>query len=224
MLRPWSPIGSRQGEAVRLAKGAWRRGYQGLSCIIAVAYDTGLSPVDVRTLTFEESRDTGVALWFERDRAKTGRAAVGTLSHRTQALIRAYVANLPAQFIPSAPIFLTRRGAAYRKNSLSEDFRDIRALVLPGDMRKLMDMRRTGAVEAQSGGADVGVISAKLANSLSASQQLHKAYLPVDRAAVGIADEARKLGRRRILENRSGPKVETLRPGELKPEHKGDAK
>ncbi len=213
-----------EGEAVRLAKEAWRRGYRGLACIIAVAYDTGLSPVDVRTLTFEESRDTGASLWFERDRAKTGRAAVGTLSRRTQALIRAYVADLPAYFIPSAPIFLTRRGAAYRKNSLSEDFRDIRSLVLPGDMRKLMDMRRTGAVEAQSGGADVGAISAKLANSLSASQQLHKAYLPVNRAAVGIADEARKLGRRRILENRSGPKVETLRPGELKPEPNGDAK
>lgn len=139
-------------------------------------------------------------------------------------LVRAYVSALPVTFVPSAPIFLTRRGVACRKNSLSEDFRDIRGLVLPGDARKLMDMRRTGAVEAQSGGADVGAISAKLADSLSASQQLHKAYLPVDRAAVGIADEARKLGRRRILENRAGPKVETLRPGELKRDQTGDDK
>jgi len=39
-----------EGEAVRLVKGAWRHGYQGLACIIATAWDTQFSPVDVRTL------------------------------------------------------------------------------------------------------------------------------------------------------------------------------
>ncbi|MER2509333.1 MAG: hypothetical protein ABTQ27_11305 [Amaricoccus sp.] len=34
--------------------------------------------------------------------------------------------------------------------------------------------------------------------------------------AVELADEARKRGRRRIRENKSGQKNETLRPGELK--------
>ena len=31
-------------------KSAWRHGYHGLACIIAVAWDTQFSPVDVRTL------------------------------------------------------------------------------------------------------------------------------------------------------------------------------
>jgi hypothetical protein len=39
-----------EGEAVRLVKAAWRHGYLGLSCIIAVARDTQFSPIDVRTL------------------------------------------------------------------------------------------------------------------------------------------------------------------------------
>ena len=101
---------------------------------------------------------------------------------------------LPADFLPSAPIFLTRRGAAYRKNSLAEDFRDIRRLAFPGDTRQLQDMRRTGAVEAQSGGADLSVISQKMANTVASSQALQKTYLPVNsrrRRAGGRGPEAR---------------------------------
>ena len=37
------------GEAVRLAKGAWRAGYRGLACIIIVTWDSGFSPQDART-------------------------------------------------------------------------------------------------------------------------------------------------------------------------------
>ena len=168
-------------------------------------------------LRLEDSRDDGLKLWFEIDRAKTGRDALATLSRRTQALIRAYVATLPDNLPPTAPIFMTRTGAAYTKNSLAKDFRDIRKLLFPGDTRQLQDMRRTGAVEAQSGGADLSVISQKMANTVASSAHLQKTYLPVNQAAVELADEARKRGRWRIRENKAGPKVETLRPGELKP-------
>jgi hypothetical protein len=37
-----------EGEAVRLVKAAWRRGYHGLACIIAAAWDTQFSPIDAR--------------------------------------------------------------------------------------------------------------------------------------------------------------------------------
>lgn len=40
-----------EGEAVRLIKGAWRMGFKGLAAALAVAWDTQLSPVDVRKLT-----------------------------------------------------------------------------------------------------------------------------------------------------------------------------
>jgi integrase len=213
-----------EGEVVRLVKGAWRRGLRGLACIIAVAYDSQLAPVDARSLRLEDSRDNGTKLWFDVDRAKTGRDALATLSRRTQALVRAYVATRPAAVSPEAPIFVTRKGAAYTKNSLAEDFRDIRGMLFPGDTRQLQDMRRTGAVEAQSGGADLSIISQKMANTVASSAHLQKTYLPVNQAAVELADEARKRGRRRIRENKSGPKVETLRPGELKPTDRKPAK
>ncbi|PNE11135.1 MAG: hypothetical protein CR217_10505 [Beijerinckiaceae bacterium] len=38
-------------EAALLVKGAWRAGYRGLAAAIAVAWDSSLSPVDVRSLT-----------------------------------------------------------------------------------------------------------------------------------------------------------------------------
>lgn len=212
-----------EGEVVRLIKGAWRRGYPGLACIIAVAYDTSLSPVDTRSLTFAQSRRDGHRTWFEVERA-TGRAAVGTLSARSVALMEAYLASLPADLLPTAPIFRNRSGTPYTKNSLAEDFRDIRRAVFPGDSRKLMDMRRSGAVEAMAGDVGVGPLSAKMANTISDAKALQRTYLPVDQSAVGLADEARRRGRRRILENRMGTKVETLLPGELKPASNGDAK
>jgi hypothetical protein len=70
-------------------------------------------------------------------------------------------------------------------------------------------MRRTGAVEAQSGGADLSVISQKMANTVASCQQLQKTYLPVNMAALEEADQTRKRGRRRIHENNSAPKVDS---------------
>ena len=45
-------------EVVRLAKGAWRAGYKGLAAVMAVAWDTSFSPVDVRSLRPSIARET----------------------------------------------------------------------------------------------------------------------------------------------------------------------
>jgi hypothetical protein len=210
-----------ESEVVRLAKEAWRRKYHCLACIIAIAYDAQVAPIDARALRLQDSRDDGLKLWFQIDRAKTGRDALATLSRRTQALFRAYVATLPANLPPTAPIFTTRTGAAYTKNSLAEDFRDIRKLLLPGDTRQIaghaQDRGRRSAVGRR-------VISQKMANTVASSAHLQKTDLPVNQAAVELADEARKRGRRCIREKKSGPKVETLRPAELKPADTAPAK
>jgi hypothetical protein len=56
--------------------------------------------------------------------------------------------------------------------------------VFPGDTRKLMDMRRSGVVEAIAGGTDAVGLSAKLANSIGRSNALHKTYAPIEIEAV----------------------------------------
>jgi hypothetical protein len=179
---------------VRLVKTAWREGYKGLACIVALAWDTQFSPVDVRTLAERHRARHGGRLVFDRraeGRAKTGKAALGTVSPRTEKLVAAYLGELSVDLHPDAVLFRTRTGGAYGRETLAHDFAAIRAIVFPGDRRHLMDMRRSGVVEAVAGRADALGLAAKLANSIGRSNTLHKTYAPVDIEAVRNTDAAR---------------------------------
>jgi hypothetical protein len=63
------------GEAARLAKGAWRAGYRGLAAAIAVAWDTSLSPVDVRSLRPQDRQGDRFSLARAKDGAAGDRHA-----------------------------------------------------------------------------------------------------------------------------------------------------
>lgn len=208
-----------EGEVVRLVKGAWRAGYRGLACVVAIAWDTGFAPVDVRTLTpadaFEADDDWGFAI----DREKTGVAVLGTLSARTKLLVLTYLDQLGVAVLPETPLFRSRGyapgpkggrprvGVAYSKDSLVDDFADVRRLVFgKEEKRRLMDMRRSGAREANAGDAPLTAISAKLGNSIDRSKMLQRTYMPNQLASVRAADEARKKGRRLLGEERNKPK------------------
>ncbi len=91
-----------------------------------------------------------------------------------------YLAGLGTERLPDAMLFLTRSGEVYQDARVSRDFAAVRNIAFPGDQRRLMDMRRSGAVEAIAGGADAVGLSAKLANSIGRSNTLHKTYAPVD--------------------------------------------
>lgn len=197
------------GEVVRMVKAAWRAGYRGLACIVAVAWDTSFSPVDVRTLTPAQAMQTGEDWGFLITRAKSGEAAFGTLSRRTQRLVLAYVDGLGVTLLDDAPIFRTRgftpgpkggrprAGVPYTKDSLVDDFADLRRLVFGAEeKRRLMDLRRSGAVEANAGGGSVEAIAAKMGNSIDENKALQKTYMPVNLVAVRAADEARRKGRK----------------------------
>ena len=154
-------------EARKIVKQAWRSGYHGLACIAAIAWDTGYSPVDARTLTLEDKFDTSKAWEFRVDRDKTGVPQIGTLSHKTRRMIERYLSGLSFDLLPEAPIFRNRSGAKYSKDTLGDDFRVVRTAALGKDEdRKLMDMRRSAGVEAYVGGASSKRIGAKLGNSL----------------------------------------------------------
>jgi hypothetical protein len=217
-----------EGETVRLVKSAWRSGYFGLACIIAIAWDTQFSPVDVRTLAARHHSAVGGRLVFDRraeGRAKTGRAAIGTLSARTERLVSTYLASLQIDLHPEAILFRTRSGSPYSRDTLAHDFAAVRALAFPGDKRRLMDMRRSGVVEAIAGNAGPIGLAAKLANSIGRSNTLHKTYAPVDIEAVRSVDDARVKGRRRIrAENKTGEFVSTHQPSDVSTFKSGGAK
>ncbi|RWE39761.1 MAG: hypothetical protein EOS78_10185 [Mesorhizobium sp.] len=83
--------------------------------------------------------------------------------------------------------------------SLVDDFAEVGRPVFGRDeKRRLMDMRRTDAVEASAGGASVESIAAKMGNRIDQNKTLQRTYMPVNSAAVRAADESRKIGRRKL--------------------------
>lgn len=204
-----------EGEAVRLVKAAWRSGYCGLAALLAVAWDSQLSPVDTRGLRARDLGSDPVGLYFSVDRAKTGRSALATLSKRTVRLLAAYVDGLGVDLVGPAHIFRNRSKRPYSKDTLGDDFREIRLSVFgPDETRWLADFRRSGSVEAVVGGVVPMHLSAKMANSISTSNRLHMTYSPVQLAAVRGADEARRRGRAKMRSEEPKPDDSCRRPAE----------
>lgn len=179
----------------------------GLQAALSVAWDTMMSPVDVRTLTLSHMSRDAQGTVFQIDRAKTGKQAIGTLTEQTLQLLNGYIAGLPFTLHPETPIFHTRGGqpgpkggrprppVPYTKDTLSKDFRDVRAVLFIGDTRKVMDFRRSGSIEAIAGAVDMSALAAKAANSIDTNKKLQGTYLPNQTAVVRLADEARLRGR-----------------------------
>lgn len=182
-------------EVVKLAKTAWRSGYHGMAVAIAFAWDTQFSPADLRGLTMSGIAGEGRDRHFPVERAKSGRAAIGTLGRRSLALLDAYLALQPCEV---GVILRNRSGAVYSRFTMPDDFAVVREKCFPGDRRTLADMRRSGAIELQAGGAAPQATAAKMANSISSANAIHKTYQPVDLETVRQADAARRLGRQRM--------------------------
>jgi hypothetical protein len=114
---------------------------------------------------------------FGVERAQdTGRAAIGTLSPDSLWALDGYLSGLGADVALTAPIFRNRSGRAYSKDTLGDDFRDVREFVFGlSEHPTLTDFRRSGTVGAICGGAEVGQIAAKMANQFDKSAFLRKA-------------------------------------------------
>ena len=69
-----------EGEVARLAKRAWRMKYFGLAAVICVAWDTQMSPGDVRALRASQMATVGEGQLFFTERGKTGVPVGGLLS------------------------------------------------------------------------------------------------------------------------------------------------
>jgi hypothetical protein len=185
-------------EVLRHVQRAWRMGYHGLAACMAVAWDSMLSPVDARTLTPSQCQYDDEGVMFLLDRAKTGRAAAATLTPWSLAILTAYVKHLGVEIAPNAPIFRNRSGAPYSKDTLGDDFRDVRATIDPAERRVIADMRRSGAIEGDAGGGSLTDQANKMANSVDTNKRLRKTYNPVNVSSVRRFDEARAIGAKKL--------------------------
>lgn len=192
-----------QCEIARIAKKAWREGYKGLAAILAVMWDGMMSPVDARTLQPAHRVRAGKHQAFAITRGKTEALAWAPITRRSAKVVDAYLAGRKVIELDGV-LFRTRRGAAYTKNSLAEDFRDMRKLVFPGDERTLTDMRRSGALEAAAGSVDPKALADVMGNTINDSKHLQRTYQPAQIATAATVPEARRRGRRARAANESG--------------------
>jgi len=115
-------------DVLRLVQCAWRERYYGLAALLAVAWDTMLSPTDTRTLTIGQRLNDGQGSYFDLARAKTGKAAAGTLSQWSEAILNTYLGNLGVELHDAAPIFWTRGGTSTAKGGRPWPPRPIRVI------------------------------------------------------------------------------------------------
>jgi hypothetical protein len=216
---------------LKLVQVAWRHKFYGVAACLAVAWDSMLSRGDARRLSAGQASDDAFGMLFFLDRAKTGRAAVGTLTPWSEAILLAYLKTFGAELLASTPLFWTRGGRPvsrngktgqwggdhgggkhivprpYSKSALIQDFAEVRELAFgPDETRQLGDMRRTGAVEGDAGGGSITDQSNKMANTVATNNRLRKAYNPVNVASVRRFDEARAKGAK-ILEQKPSESV-----------------
>jgi hypothetical protein len=218
---------------LKLVQVAWRHKFYGLAACMAVAWDSMVSPVDARGLTLKQARQDAGGVHFALGRAKTGKAAAATLSHWSYAILLAYLRKQfnGAELLETTPLFWTRGGRPvsrkgktgkwggdhgggkhvkprpYRKQTLGDDFADVRAMAFgETETRQLQDMRRSGAVEGDLGGATVEDQSHKMANTIDRNKQLRKTYNPVNVVSARRFDEARAKGAK-LLEQKPDESV-----------------
>jgi hypothetical protein len=189
-----------EGEVVRAAKRAWRMGYHGLAAVIAVAWDTQLSPGDVRALRASQLARSTAGEAFFTERGKTGVPVGGILSLRSMAVLTAYLEKLGVELHGDAYIFRNRSGAPYSSDTLGDDFRDVRSTEFGSLERRTIghDFRRTGAVEAITGGAKAEQVAHAMGNTLSASNALFATYVPINVTTLRDVMAARRAGRRKL--------------------------
>jgi hypothetical protein len=133
------------------------------------------------------------------------------LEYRKGTTLNHYLSTLGAELLPTVPILRNRSGGAYSKETLNKDFAKIRSRVFgPAETRKMMDMRRSGAVEAMAGEVDDGALAAKMANTIDQARELQRTYLPVDPVSVARADDARRRGRHRLRQGTNQAKKSEL--------------
>jgi hypothetical protein len=189
-----------EGEVVRQAKRAWRTGYYGLAAVIAVAWDTQLSPGDVVALRASQLARGAAGEAFFAERGKTGKPVGGILSTRALWALQGYLEKLSVELHGDAYIFRNRSGARYSVDTLGDDFRDVRSIEFGPLERRTIghDFRRAGAVEAIAGGAGAEQLAHAMGNTLSASNALFATYVPVNVATLREVMEARRVGRQKL--------------------------
>jgi integrase len=203
----WAP-----GWLPRAIRSAWRRRWYGCAWALALAYDTGLRPQDLRRLTPRGVRPDRVVLTPQKTAHLAGRDHDEDFPiwPETWALYQRYRAKLGVELLPDQPALRSVSGRPYAsRHHLAKQIRQVlRDAGLP-DTVQLRDLRRTGNVEAAIGGASGPQLAARLNQSIGRGQAILDVYAPGSFEARVAAQEARRAsgptGKQREARRPAGP-------------------
>jgi len=147
-------------EVETLIETAYRLKYEPMALSLRLAWETLMSPVDIRMLALSELKNDQDGYYIATERSKTGKAVLAALPDDLGRDIENYIA------------------------------------------RFFMDIRRSGNVEADLGGASAGDRAEILANALDKNKLLDQTYTPPTVAKARKIAKQRELGRA-ILDQQS---------------------
>lgn len=194
------PMGRKEiwlaSEVLTLMETAARLNRPAMRLAIWIGWQTLFQPGDVRALTLANRYRSRTGAYLVIQRAKTGRDAHGAISDDLSEAIDAYVASLPVQVLPGQPFLRTTRGHEYLKVRFMADFDLVRRAAFgPDETRRFQDIRRSGNVEADLGGASPEDRAEILANNLHKNPFLEATYTPPTVAKARQIQEKRLVGR-----------------------------
>jgi len=180
----------------------FRQRYRIVAMIVRLAWETGLSAVDVRTFSMAMLKQDARGVWrIDRTRSKSGAKAKPPLSEQLVKDLQAYEKALAITPLTGQALFRTSDGNEWERTMLSAAFADVRRCAFgPGEKRQLQDLRRSANLEAELGGATAEQRAALLANRLDKSRRLDGTYTPVTTMHAQKAQDARQRGREIIAQ------------------------
>jgi hypothetical protein len=156
-------------------------GLVGLALALRIAWDTMLSPIDVRELPMRAWKRTQDGGEVATSRAKTEASVFHAVTPETAELVEAYLVWLKrsgAVLGPDTKLIRRPDLKPYLKNHFEKHFRLARtALFGPDDKRWFLDFRRSGATEARMGDASLEDLGKGMANTLAQSPELQSTYV-----------------------------------------------
>lgn len=191
-------------------RAAWRGGQPEIAVLVAIAYDTGLRPGDIRRLT-----QADLAGWRIRiAQAKTGQAVQCTLWPETRRLVKLYLARRRAaglELLPGTPLLRGPRGGPLSATELSRRARVVMRAAGLDESLRLADLRRTASSERAEAGASAAELAAGGGWSIGRGAQILDTYNPATAALAEAAQAKRRAARRQASESKSlkstGPEV-----------------
>lgn len=173
-----------------------KRKYVAMGLAIRMAWDSALSPPDVRTFSITMLKNDREGYYIERPRTKTQKQAQPVISRGLAEALLAYAKDAPFLALPTQPLFRHTQGKVWTHGYMAQLFGKIRKAAFgKAERRQFQDIRRSANLEAEIGGASPEDRAATMANALDKNPALDATYTPPTVAAGRKVRRAREVGR-----------------------------